>query len=510
MTSYDDFSVRERQIWSPFQYAMRFTTAQAVERAIIFGLYSGAYKNGMNYLQTMEAFELAMILDEYNQKMAGLDAEEQNAILDIVTKRYIAQIEDLLEAEKRATKAEKIEAEDEAWDAKFEALEADRMALLTLEAQYEGRIREIEARIATLQAQILIEGADLQLVELDIAEKELAFARAENDLAGKDIDLALKDVELAERDIAIAQKDVEIAQKDIELEEQTNAERKLQLAKSQADLRSLEVGNDVLRIQLDTVNEALKYLEAQKSEAQMKIQTAGYDADIAKTTLIEVDLANASVEKTLADVDLAEQSIQKAGLVVDFAKIGMDKKKVDFEYLETDKEIANVAIDKHQTIAKSAELAMLAYDLEKAETDFAVDTANLSLYDAKIGIIDSQTASIAADAANEQAETGNITALHGAEMTIMGAEQAKALDSIANREEDISRNLLQNEQMEQLQVDLLNDQIPLDTQFTDLQITGIEEDTRLLDDRYDNEVAAYERVMEAELLTTLKHAIGKA
>lgn len=509
MTSYDDFIARESRIWTPFKYALRFTTAQAIERAIVFGIYSGFYKNGMSYLQTLEAFELALLLDDYNQKMAALDAEEQNFVLEIAAKRYVARIDDLMEAEKQKTKLAGIQADDEAWDYRFDALEADRAALLTLEAQYQSRIRDIQARIATLRAQILIEGAEFQLVEIDVANKELDLIRAENELAGKEIDLALKDVEISGKDVTIAQKQVDLSQKEIELREQTNAIRKLQLAESQAEERALEVANDILKIQLSTVNESLKRLEAQKEAAQIQVQAAGYTSDIAKTALIEVDLSEATTEKTLADIELTEKDIQAEALRVDLAKVGMDKKQIDFDYQEVNRDVAGLIIDKHNTWAKSYDINNLAYELEKVNVDLEVDTAAVSLYDSKISIINSQTATITAEVSNEQADAANIANLHLAEMTILSSEQAAALDAIANRQEDVTRDITKNESLEQLQIDLLNDKIPKDTAFVDLQITGLEADTTNEERRYDTEVNIYQQLMEAELLTTLKHSIGK-
>ena len=509
MTSYDDFVARESRIWTPFKYALRFTTAQAIERSFVFGIYSGFYKNGMNYLRSFNDFELSLILDDYNQKMADLDAEEQNFILEIAAKRYVARIEDLMDAEKQASRLAGIRAEDEAWDYKFDALEADRAALLTLEAQYQSRIRDIQARIATLRAQILIEGAEFQLVEIDVANKELDLIRAENELVGKEIDLALKDVEISGKDVTIAQKRVDRSQKKIELQEQTNAIWKLRLAEAQAEERALEVANDILKIQLSTVNESLKYLEAQKEAAQIQVQAAGYTSDIAKTALIEVDLSEATTEKTLADIELTEKDIQAEELRVDLAKVGMDKKQIDFDYQEVNRDVAGLIIDKHNTWAKSYDINNLAYELEKVNVDREVDMVALSLYDSRRAVINSQTATITAEVSNEQAETANITAIHGAEMSILSSEQAFALDAIANRIDDVKRSIKKEEDMEQLQLDLLNAKIPKDTAFVDLQITGIKADTKNEKRRYETEVNIYQQLMEAELLTTLKHSIGK-
>ena len=143
MTIYDDYAVREQAIWEPFSTSFRFSTSQIAERVIIFGMYSGAYLNNITYLEYIDTFELALIVDEYNQQMAELDADEQKVILDIATKRYIQNIERQILQGNLAVERLKIEAENAEWNAKIAALASDYKTLETLQTKLEIKQKEV-------------------------------------------------------------------------------------------------------------------------------------------------------------------------------------------------------------------------------------------------------------------------------------------------------------------------------------------------------------------------------
>jgi hypothetical protein len=188
---------------------MRLKSIQTLEKAIIFGLYSGAYLNGHKYLRLYQAFELQMMLDNYNSRMAELDAEGQRLLLDLVAKRYISDIEGLIHARELDTRRADIAVTDGEWDAKFQALETDRAAIETMKSRLLAEERKIASRIQTLEAEILIEGVELQLQALDVAQKRLAAVKAEADLARKEINIK-------EAEIALIKKDIELQRLDID------------------------------------------------------------------------------------------------------------------------------------------------------------------------------------------------------------------------------------------------------------------------------------------------------
>jgi len=248
---------REAKLWKPFSYAFAFTTDQAEDRVVIFGLYSTSYNNQHGYLLEIETSDLLNMLNDYNNKIANLTAQEQIVLSEIVAKRYLANVDKLIHDEKMASKTAEIDAQEAEWTAKVGALASDRANLTTLAAKVSSETTKTQARIAELQAHIQIEGYNLSEAEVQVTEKEIQSLRV--------------------------------------------------------DVQVLETANQVLKIQLDTVNAGIKLVDADLKIARAKVDIENVNRDIARTDILEKELEAAQAQTDSAqygkDVYLSRATI---------------------------------------------------------------------------------------------------------------------------------------------------------------------------------------------------------
>ncbi len=239
---------RELKIWNPFSYSYHFNETESAERIVIFGLYSNSYINGQLYLKQIEDSDLANLLTDYNSKIADLNNQEQIVVADIVSKRYLAEIDKLIHDRKMITAQEKINMESAIADARYAALDADRAALETLSAKVSSEIEKNAARITELQAYIQIEGINLSNVEIEIAEKELQALRVEN--------------------------------------------------------QKMDTANEILRLQVQIVRTATELLDIDVQMARTQVNIAETERAIAKIDLLSDELALAKAETTILKSNL--------------------------------------------------------------------------------------------------------------------------------------------------------------------------------------------------------------
>lgn len=272
--AYERAVSREGEVWIPFVYSFPFAAAQTTERNTIYGLYSGAYLNLHGYLAEIEAAELTNLLADYNAKIADLTTQETNLVADIVSKRYLANIDKLIHDEKMATKSAGIAADDEMWTAKIAALSADQAALETLAAKVTVETEKTAAKITELEAYIEIEGIKLSEVDIEIAEKEIQS--------------------------------------------------------SKVDIETLNAANAVLKIQADTVTAAAQLVEVDLQKARTKTDIAHTDANIAKIDLLDNELTREQAQTTIMEGD-RDIASAKADLAVSKS----DAMDSELEFYET-------------------------------------------------------------------------------------------------------------------------------------------------------------------------------
>lgn len=324
LEAYARSQARENKVWNPFVYSFSFDDRQTEDRVILYGLYSGSYLNYHTYLTDVESSDLANLLTDYNTKIADLTNQEAMIVADIVSKRYLAGIDKLIHDQKLVTKAAEIQADDELWDAKTAALEADQAALLTMAAKVAAETEKAQARITELTAYIQTEAYALSAVDLDIAEKQIQSLRV--------------------------------------------------------DIEILNTDNEILKIQIDTVNAANKIIDVDLQIANTKIDIANKSAAIAKIDLLESEL---EIEKARTTIVEGEESIalDRVGLA-EAKSAGMDD---ELEYYTST--LIEEALTDHQNkldlmnLKQNIRLADIdqRQELKEWDLDEKVDNSNLSL-----------------------------------------------------------------------------------------------------------------------------------
>ena len=313
-------AAREFRIWSPFQYAAVFDSTQEEERTMLFGMYAGAYLNRHNYMEAIEAVELANLLADYNAKIAALTNDEAILVASIVAKRYVANIDKLIHDEKMLVFQGKIDDENALWDARIAALATDEAALATIMTRYEVETLKTAARISELQAQIATEEINEDLVEVEVAKKE------------------------------------------IQLEE--------------VNLRILNVASEVLRLQLRIVQTGLELVEVDYKKAQLRRETAQVEMQIAKTSLLESELATVTAR---AAGEAAELTVAQSAVDIINARIeNVAKEVIHYETLG-DHEVSMLAARLNlMTVDTNARIERLNNFVDRKVAD-----ANLKIATAK-------------------------------------------------------------------------------------------------------------------------------
>jgi len=189
-------------------------------------------------------------LSDYSSKIAELSAQEQIVVADIVSKRYLAGIDKLIHDQKMATKQAEIDSDSAIMDARIDALDADRAALTTLAAKVASETTKTTARITELQAYIQQEGINLNLADIEVAEKAIASARLDN--------------------------------------------------------QKLDVANEILRIQIETVAAAQELVDIDLRISRAKVDIADTNRSIAKIGLLADDLT----------IEQARTTIEESGIPI--------------------------------------------------------------------------------------------------------------------------------------------------------------------------------------------------
>ena len=256
---YSRAQVREQTIWPSFLYGDPFSVIVEADRVIIFGLYSGTYKYGHNYLIDIETEELQRIIDIYNNSMSQLSMEEQNLVIDLAARRYVFNVDMMIAEEQLETKRHKLTADGQGVDAKIAALEVDREELNTVRVRIELAKEIAENEIKKLEAEISLEIVQGEYADLEIAEKQLAAARAE--------------------------------------------------------LKVLTTALSGLEIQIAIAETSLNIVEAEASKYQYKADIAGIDARIAETELTASQLAVDQAELSAMQYEISNLISKKIELI---------------------------------------------------------------------------------------------------------------------------------------------------------------------------------------------------
>jgi len=347
---------REQKIWPTFLYSAAFNAEQAVERATIYGLYSGCYLNMHNYLSEIEATDLDNLLSDYNSKLAELDNQETIVLNSIVAKRYLANIDVLIHDQKLETGEQKRQAEETEWDAKMEALEADRAALVTLATKLSTEEKKTEARIAELQAQIAAEETNLSLAEIEEAEKEIALAEMGLKITRSAIDIQKIQVAIVEEGVKLIETELQKQRLIVDIAETENRIARTEVMESQLDVAEA------------SVTAARAELEAMQAELEIILsREAVIDAEIAhQASLVAHVTAMGSLKQQLLSLQTAEH-MQKLEAQAEQNKTANEHRtalsQMDISHAESNRAISEADTKANSNIA-AAHIAAAAALME--------------------------------------------------------------------------------------------------------------------------------------------------
>ena len=384
--------IRGRSIWPAFLYQTPGLMAVHVsERGVIFGVYSGAYLHGYNYLREVTSETLAQMVLDYDQAMAELTADEQRSVLDVTAKRYI---EDQALAAKDAAlinKERKVEQKASEVDAKVEALESDRQALATKITELDVARSKANTMIKELKAKIEEQALENAQVEAEITRQQLIAKKAELDV----IETGIRALEIQAQIAEAAYRLASVGIRKTELESDIG---RIALDTAEVDVRKAQTEADTARLKTQKETESL-------AESELTVAQAETDAYRQETELLKGKGPLLDQRIEAAEAEIAE-TIPKLAQVIE------DEKSADLTAQES----------KNQHTVAEYENRTLGYD-EKVKTSDALTKLEMNNHAAEGKMIERNAEGRAAyDSARVWANAEKIA----------GAEQAADIMAKAN------------------------------------------------------------------------------
>lgn len=357
---YERAGAREATIWGAFQFNGPFSTLHEEERTALFGLYANTYLHGQNYLSEIETEDLARLVDTYTNNMAMLTNEEAQTVLEIAAKRYVENITQQLHDAGMITRGKKIDALDAEYDARDDALDADREALITKRAEVNLAWDRANQKIKELEARRKLEEVNQGLVDVEITEQELKAARADLEkltavLKGLDIQLAITQtgIEKINTNLQITEAENEVDEVNVRASETkaretgvdldiTNAG--ISLSKSEAEGERIKARTKDVGVR--SAETEVQITETEAKENQLTADIARIEADTAKLELVDS-------EKTIAQSDVSIARAENELIVQEKYLIDSRKDNVTNEtgFVET-----------HQTTQEELDAKQLEHD----------------------------------------------------------------------------------------------------------------------------------------------------
>ena len=324
---YDRAAIRERSIWPSFLYLAPNTDIEAI-KITIFGLYANSYLLGHKYLEDIELEELQRLIDIYDTNILDLNKDEQNLVLEIASKRYLKTIEIQIRNNVLITKTHQLDADQQEYEAKLEALEVDQEALNTKRVQIELVRDRVELKNQELESKIQLEVLAQQYVEVEILQKQLEASRAElkvllAKLRGYEIQLDIANVSLqiVTTDLSKSQITADIAGINARIANQGLLADKLSIDSAELDAIQYEINLVTLRqiallgtkgvtIQSEITNTiALEAKEVEVRDTQVDERNTIKDSTLLgfdnKLSMAEIDVDQRNSDNEL-DGDLAD------------------------------------------------------------------------------------------------------------------------------------------------------------------------------------------------------------
>ncbi|MBI9090132.1 MAG: hypothetical protein JEZ12_13030 [Desulfobacterium sp.] len=326
---------REDHLWTPFAHDP-FGFVAREKRAVLFGLYANGFNHGFAYLVDISGEKLVNLVNQFDTNMAQLDADEQQTVMELATKRYLDVLDQQIHDQKMVTGRSKIDAQDAEFDAKFAALEQDRLAIATKREQLAQAIAKAEAEVQVLTARIAEAEINREYVEADISRKKLEATRTR-----------LQVLEAGNRGLSL--------QYDI-----------ANTAVQEADLR---LDRQRTQQQVDLIPGNLAEIEAADRNLDADIVHAGTNR-----AMVDAEVAEYKVKATRTELDATGKEVDASLLDVDIAKAKLDTAMVDVEIEETE---VKTAREEARKIELQTDIAMV--EVQIAQTQLEADKVRVQL-----------------------------------------------------------------------------------------------------------------------------------
>lgn len=358
---------RESTIWDTFLWNGPFNAVHDTERATLFGIYAYSYLQGHAYLQEIETDDLARLVDTYNANIAGITNDEAKLVLDVAAKRYLERIESILHLEKKVARGREIDALDQEYDAKIEALEADQLAITTKTAEVLYARDRTGLKITELEINAELEEIKQSLIDAEITEKEIEAARI-------DLRILQSGVEGLNIQLAITQAALDLTNTRLQITNAENEESEMDIRISEVDLQVTEEGIREDNVGLQEVRSSAEEQRLIARAAEMGVRVAEADLDVEEAEVKQVELyaqrKNIEADTTklgLIDTDLAlivaQRSIQAADNQTQLDQVDLIESKGEnvtaetgfYEDYQTTQEELDEKLDEHETTKGDAE-----------------------------------------------------------------------------------------------------------------------------------------------------------
>jgi len=353
--------LREDQMWTTFTHC--FLGAYDPEkRVILFGLYANGFENSLEYLVDISTEKIVQLVSEYDLNMAQLDADQQQTVLEIASKKYIDTLDQLIHDQKMDVKKSQIDADDLEFDAKEAALQADQAALETLKEKLLQAKTKAESDIATLEARIAEEEITSEYVDVEILQKALDVRKTE-----------LQTIEAGLRGVGIQMDITETAIQTVELNtSQIDVQQKIDLVP--VELKELEAGEKGLDADIMRSDTGKGLLDSEIAGIENRAWKAQIDKSSKKTdtNLLEADLSKIKVDTAMIDVDIQKLEVRTAQ---------EDAKRVE---LETDTALVAVKVAEMQLAADKVDVQLMEIESDIALLDVRMLREDLLAVDKEI------------------------------------------------------------------------------------------------------------------------------
>ncbi|MFZ4436831.1 MAG: hypothetical protein ACOYOS_00225 [Syntrophales bacterium] len=368
--------IRGRSIWPAFQYQVPgLMTIHVSERAVIFGIYSGAYLHGYSYLKEITDETLAQMVLAYEQSMSELTADEQRSVIDVTAKRYIEDQKLAAQDAELLNKERKIKQKESEVNAKVEALDSDRQALATKITELEVAKRKANTLIKELESRIEEQTLDNAQVEVEIARQRLIARKAELDF----IEIKTRALEIQAQ---IADAAYRLASVSVKQEELQSDIGRIEFDTVEVNVTKAQIGADTARMRAQKENESLVESELQVAKAETEAYRQETRLVKEKGPLLDKRIINAETEiaQTIPKLaqaitseksaDLAAQESRNQHAVAEFENRHLSyDEKVKTSNLLKDLETGNHAVEKNMIDRNANNRA--AYDAARVRANAA-------------------------------------------------------------------------------------------------------------------------------------------